>query len=85
MIKGIIHKEDRHCKPLGHLTTKKQRYLKQKSEEIYGKIKKHIIIMRHINISLRILYQVQKNKNRRILNHVTNTLKIIDFYLTNLY
>ena len=34
MIKGTIHKEDRHCKPLGHVTTKKQRYIKQKSEEI---------------------------------------------------
>ena len=33
-IKGTIHKEDRHHKPLDILTTKKQRYIKQKSEEI---------------------------------------------------
>ena len=32
-IKGTIHKEDRHHKPLDILT-KKQRYIKQKSEEI---------------------------------------------------
>ena len=34
MIKGTIHKEDRHHKPLDTLTIKKQRYIKQKSEEI---------------------------------------------------
>ena len=37
MIKSTIHKEDRHHKPLGTLTTKKQKYIKQKSEEIKGK------------------------------------------------
>ena len=34
MIKGAIHKEDRHHKPLDTLTTKQQKYKKQKSEEI---------------------------------------------------
>ena len=34
MIKGTIHKKDRHYKLLDTLTTKKQRYTKQKSEEI---------------------------------------------------
>ena len=29
-----IHKEDRHHKPLDILTTKKQRHIKEKSEEI---------------------------------------------------
>ena len=58
-IKGIMHK-DRHHKSLDTLTTKKQRYIKQKSEEIEGKRKIHIIIVTHINISLRIFYQVQK-------------------------
>ena len=28
----MIHKEDRHYKPLDILTTKKERYIKQKSE-----------------------------------------------------
>ena len=40
MIKGTIHKEDRHHKPLDTLTTKKQRYIKQKSE-YKGKEKMH--------------------------------------------
>ena len=34
MIKGKIHKEGRYIKPPDALTTKKQRYIKQKSEEI---------------------------------------------------
>ena len=34
MRKGTIHKEDRHHKPLDTLTIKKQRNIKQKSEEI---------------------------------------------------
>ena len=38
MIKGTIHKKYRHHKPLDTLTTKKQRYIKQKSE-LYGKRK----------------------------------------------
>ena len=33
MIKGKIHKEGRYIKPPDALTTKKQRYIKQKSEE----------------------------------------------------
>ena len=41
MIKGTIHKEDRHHKPLDTLTTKKQRYIKQKSE--YNGKKKCIV------------------------------------------
>ena len=55
MIKGSIHKEDRHHKPLDTLTTKKQRYI----QKIHTKIrrykrenKKYIIIVRHINISI---------------------------------
>ena len=32
MIKGTILEEDRHHKPLHLLITKKQRYIKQKSE-----------------------------------------------------
>ena len=43
--------------------------------------KKYIIIVRHTNVSLRIFYQVQKNKNRSILNYVISNLNIIDFYL----
>ena len=39
MIKSTIHKEDTHHKPSVTLTTKKQRYIKQKSEKIQGKIK----------------------------------------------
>ena len=39
MIKGTIHKEDRHHKPLDTLTTKKQRYIQQKSKEMKGKRK----------------------------------------------
>ena len=35
MIKGTIHKEDRHHKPLDTLTTKTQRYIAQKLEEKY--------------------------------------------------
>ena len=34
MIKGTIYKKDRYYKLLDTLTTKKQRYTKQKSEEI---------------------------------------------------
>ena len=34
MIKGRINKEDRHHERLDALTTKKLRYIKQKSEEI---------------------------------------------------
>ena len=33
IIKGTIHKEDGCHKPLDTLTIKKQRYIKQKSEE----------------------------------------------------
>ena len=69
------HKESDMTEQLSvrHLTTKKQRYIKQKSEEMYNH--------RHINISLRIFYQVQKNKNRSILNDVINKLNIIDLHL----
>ena len=41
-----------------------------------GLVKK-IIIVRHINISLRIFYQVQKNKDRSILNDVITNVNII--------
>ena len=58
MIKGAIHKEDRHYKPLDPLTTKKQRFIKQIQEKHKKKEQKYIIIMRHINISLRIFYQL---------------------------
>ena len=58
MIKGTIHKEDRHHKPLATLTAKKQKCIKQKSEGIKGKRKKYIITMRQVNTSLRIFYQV---------------------------
>ena len=34
MIKGKSHKEDKHHKPLDTWKTKKQRYIKQKPEEI---------------------------------------------------
>ena len=40
MTKLAIHKEDRHHKPSDTLTTKKQRYLKKKSE-YEGKEKLH--------------------------------------------
>ena len=32
--KSTVHKEDRHHKTIWHVTTKEQRYIKQKSEEI---------------------------------------------------
>ena len=57
MIKGAIHK-DRHHKSLDPLTTKKQRFIKQKQEKHKKKEQKYIIIMRPINISLRIFYQL---------------------------
>ena len=50
-----------------------------------GKEKKYIIVVRHINIYVEIFYQVQKIKNRSILNDVINNLNIIDLYLTDLY
>ena len=58
MIKAIIHK-DRHHKPL---------YIKQQRKKIHkAKIRRniwenkiYIIIRKHINISLRMFYQVQK-------------------------
>ena len=71
MIKGTIHKEDRHHKPLYTLTIKKQRYIKQKSEEIYGK-EKYIII--DILTFLRIFYQGQK----KISHHVINRTLVTD-------
>ena len=58
MIKGAIDKEDRDHKPLDPLTTKKQRFKKQIQEKHKKKEQKCIIIMRHINISLRIFYQL---------------------------
>ena len=33
MIKGTIHKENRHQKPLDTVTIREQRYIKQKSEK----------------------------------------------------
>ena len=39
MIKGTIHKEDRHHVPLDTVTIKEQRYIKQKPEKIQGKRK----------------------------------------------
>ena len=59
MIKGTIHKENRHHKILDTLTTKKQRYISKNQKKYNGK-EKYIIIVRHIDISLRIFYQVQK-------------------------
>ena len=53
-MKGIIHKEDRHHKPLDTLTYKDTQSKNQK--EYKGK--KCIILVRHINIPLRIFYQV---------------------------
>ena len=37
MTKGTVHKEDRHHKPLDTLTTRKQRYIEQKSINIREK------------------------------------------------
>ena len=59
MIKSIIHKEDRHHKQLDSLITKTKINKAKLIRNIREK-KKHIIIARHINISLRIFYQVQK-------------------------
>ena len=47
------HKEDRNHQPLNTLTTKKQDIL-SKNQKKYEK--KNVIIVRHINISLRILF-----------------------------
>ena len=57
MIKGAILK-DRHHKKLYPLTTKKQRFIKQIQEKHKKKEQNYIIIVRHINISLRIFYQL---------------------------
>ena len=54
--KSTIHKEDRHHKSLDTLTTKI--HLVKIRRNIIEKI--YIIIVRHINISLRAFYQVQK-------------------------
>ena len=82
MIKGKIHKEGRYIKPPDALTTKKQRYIKQKSEEIQGKRKKYIIIVRHTNIFIwEYFIKYRGNKNRSILTDVINNLNRIDFYL----
>ena len=68
MIKGTIHKEDRCHKLRNKIHKAKIRRTIREKMNIY------IIIVRHINISLRMFYQIQKNKNRSILNYVINTL-----------
>ena len=71
MIKGKIHKEGRYIKPPDALTTKKQRYIKQKSEEIQGKEK----ICNHsktLTFLWEYLSSTEKNKNKSILNDVNN-------------
>ena len=65
MIKGILHKEEIHNKVLETLKTKKQRYRKQKSDSLKKQYKgkeKYVIIVKHINISLRIFYEVRKKR-----------------------
>ena len=39
------------------------------------------MIVRHINISLRIFYQMQKKLKKEHLDDVVNNLNTIDFYL----
>ena len=58
MIKGAIDKEDRDHKQLDPLKTKKQRFKKQIQEKHKKKEQNYIIIVRHIDISLRIFYQL---------------------------
>ena len=60
MTKGTIHEEDRHHKPLNKESKEAKTLIKQKIRRNIREKKKYIIIVRHINISLRILYQVQK-------------------------
>ena len=55
MIKGTIHKEERHHKALDTLTTRKQRYRKQKSDSLTKQYKGKetlldtLIYVRYIN------------------------------------
>ena len=74
MIKGTAHK-DRYHK---HLTTKKTKIHKQKSEEIQGRRKKYSDILTFL---WEYFVKCRKNKNRSILNYVLNNLNVIDFYL----
>ena len=65
MMKGKIQKKERHHKELDTLTTRKQRYRKQKSDSLKKQYKgkeKYAIIVRHINISPGIFYEVRKKR-----------------------
>ena len=53
MIKGTIHKEDTLYKPLDILITQKQIHEAKIKEK-----KKYRVIVKHINIFLRIFYQL---------------------------
>lgn len=59
MIKGTIHKDSRHHKPLNTFSTKTKTH-KARIKRNIKKKKKYIIIVKHINISLRIFYQLCK-------------------------
>ena len=76
------------CSPWGSKKSDTVEQLNDNKAKIRRNIKekkKYITIVRHINIYLKIFYQVQKNKNRSILNDVVNNLNIIDLYLIDLY
>ena len=59
MIKGTIHKEDRHHK---WLDNNKETKIHEAKSKRNTREKKKYIIMRHISISLRIFYKEQKKK-----------------------
>jgi len=79
MIKGTIHKKDRHHKLLDTLTTKKQTH-KEKIRRNIRQKKKYIIID-ILTFPWEYFIKYTKNKNRGILNDVVNDLNITDFYL----
>ena len=88
VMKGTIHKKERLHKELDTLTTRKQRYRKQTSDSLKKQYKgkeKYEIIIRHINISLGIFYEVRKKKNRSFFYDVISNINVIDVYQINLY
>ena len=57
--KSTIYKEDRNHEPLDSWQQRKKIHRAKVRKDI-GKKKMYIIIVRHVNISLRIFYPVQK-------------------------
>ena len=79
MIKGTIHKKDRHHKTLDTLTNEETKIHKAKIRRNMREKEKSMIMVRHINISENILSSVEKI---RILNDIINNLNTIHLYST---